>query len=276
MKKFIAITILGCSTFLVSCNKRGCTDATAINYVLEATKEDGSCQYADPTQTESGKVTVVLEHQWENETTPFQLDSELTHAQTGDQLTFTMFKYYVSNIRLKKEDGTWWSQPESYFLVDFSQPATTQLNLVNVPTGNYTEISYVMGVDSTRNVSGAQAGALSTTHGMFWSWNTGYIHLKAEGTSPQSTNGNAFTYHLGGFSGANNIVTLKNENFGTEKLIVNTSSNGKVKLGVDVAKLFTNTGSVSVLANIHMAGANAVSMASGFYNGGVIFKSIEN
>lgn len=276
MKNFVIIAIVGSVMSLVSCNKKGCTDATAINYVLEATKDDGSCQYAQPDATESGKVTLVLEHQWENETVPFSLESELTHSVTGDQLTFTLLKYYVSNIRLKDENGTWWSQPESYHLVDFSQPTTTQINVSNIPAGNYTEISYIMGVDSIRNVSGAQSGALSTTHGMFWSWNTGYIHLKAEGTSPQSTNGNAFTYHLGGFAGTNNIVTLKNGNFGGQKLIVSKTSNGKVKIGLDISELFTNTGSVASLANIHMAGPNAVSMGGGFFDNGIFFKSIEN
>ena len=74
------------------------------------------------------------------------------------------------------------------------------LTLSDVPEGSYTEMSYVLGVDSTRNVSGAQAGALSTANGMFWSWSTGYIMLKAEGTSPNSGTG-SFSFHLGGFSG---------------------------------------------------------------------------
>lgn len=48
--KFIKYTsILLLSTSLFSCKKEGCTDATAINYNSEAKKDDGSCEYTDPT-----------------------------------------------------------------------------------------------------------------------------------------------------------------------------------------------------------------------------------
>lgn len=275
MKQILFFVLIASTFIITSCKKEGCTNPTAVNYSLEATKDDGSCIYAEP-EAETGKVTISLEHQWETVSNDFQLNTEYTHSTTGDQLTFTTFKYYVSNLRLKKTDGTWWTHPESYFLVDLSQSSSANLILTGVPAGNYSEVSYVMGVDSTRNVSGAQSGALSTTHGMFWSWNTGYIMLKAEGTSPQATMGGAFTYHLGGFSGANNIVTFKDAAFGSDELIVTTSSNGLINIGVDPSKLFTTTGSVSNVGMVHMPGANAVSIATDFYTAGVTFKSIQN
>jgi hypothetical protein len=64
-----------------------------------------------------------------------------------------------------------------YFLVDFSDTTTTTLKLTILPY-LYNRLSFVIGVDSARNVSGAQTGALDPANGMFWTWNTGYIMAK--------------------------------------------------------------------------------------------------
>ena len=159
----------------VSCKKEGCTDPTAINYNEEANDNDGSCEFE-----EFGTATVKVDHVWGmGGSTPFELNTEYIQPMSQDTLTYTKLKYYVSNFKLKQADGTWWEHPESYFLVDLSEPTSLSMALNNIPTGNYTEVSYTMGVDSLRNVSGAQTGALSTTNGMFWSWNSGYIMVKA-------------------------------------------------------------------------------------------------
>jgi len=42
---------------------------------------------------------------------------------------------------------------------------------------------------------------------MFWTWNTGYIMFKIEGTSPQSkVVNNKLEYHIGGFRGHDNVL----------------------------------------------------------------------
>lgn len=217
-------------------------------------------------------VTLKIGHQWEN--TPFTLNTDLVNPFTGDSLNFAAFKYYVSNIRLKKENGTWWTQPDSYFLLDLSSGTTPSIQLSGVPYGEYTEIAYTLGVDSTRNVSGAQAGALSPAHGMFWSWNSGYIMLKAEGTSPDATMGGSFAFHLGGFSGPNKVVTTKSHAFTGNNLSVTGNGNCQVLLSAAVETLWQTVGSVSVNSMIHMPGSGAKTMADDFY-GSFVFESIQ-
>ena len=76
-----------------------------------------------------------------------------------------------------------------------------------VPDGEYTGISFIIGVDSLHNCSGAQAGALDPVNAMFWTWNTGYIFLKLEGKSPASKSpGNIFEYHIGGYKQPTNCI----------------------------------------------------------------------
>lgn len=266
LKMFPLLLAVGLIT--VSCKKEGCTDETAINFNQEAKKDDGSCEYE-----QFGTTSVEISHVWGVEnSTPFQLNTEYIHPMSNDTLTYTTLKYYVSNFKLKKSDGTWWTHPESYFLVDFSDASSTTLTLSNVPEGNYTEVSYIMGVDSLRNVSGAQTGALSTTNGMFWSWNSGYIMVKVEGTSPNSGSGN-FSFHLGGFSGSNNVVTPKNHVFGSSVQIAPGMS-PTINLLVNPAKMFHTTGSISSNSMIHMPGPEATTMATDFFSA-VAFDGIQ-
>jgi hypothetical protein len=216
-------------------------------------------------QATLGQLEIAFEHVWGSSAAPFALNSTLVHPKTGDSLTFTLFRYYVSNIQLKHEDGTWWSAPDSYYIIDEQSAATKRIQLSNVPSGHYTEMKYTMGVDSLRNVSGAQDGALSVSEGMFWNWNSGYIMLKAEGTAPNAAS-NSFLFHLGGFSGANNIVSLKSTNFGGTHLVIEGGKTPAVHLTANPARLWHSSPSVSVKNVIHMPGAEAKIMAEDFYS----------
>lgn len=131
--------------------------------------------------------------------------SSYTNA-AGEAFTVSAFKYYISNITLVKMDNSEIKLPDTYFLIDESKPASKTIQVM-APRGEYRGFSFLLGVDSLRNVSGAQTGALDPVNGMFWSWNSGYIMAKMEGTSPASAAaGQALTFHIGGFKGEHNAV----------------------------------------------------------------------
>lgn len=246
--------------------------AVAVTLFASSCKKDKNNDDDSSSTATTGTVTVNMSHRWVSSSSNFLLNMQLIHPMTGDTLVFTTLKYYVSNLKLKKEDGTWISMPESYFLVDLTDDNSAILSFPNVPVGEYTDLEYTMGVDSTRNVSGAQTGALALTNDMFWSWNSGYIMLKAEGTSPNSSTG-SYSFHLGGFSGTNNIVTTNTVNFTGygDNLTVTANHTSEVHMLVNVAKLWHNAPSVDSINTIHMPGQNAVNMASAFYTQGITF-----
>lgn len=74
-------------------------------------------------------------------------------------------------------------------------PASQHLKLDNEPRGEITSISFIVGTDSSTNVSGALDGDLDPIKGMYWAWNTGYINFKLEGTLNKLN----FEYHIGGY-----------------------------------------------------------------------------
>jgi hypothetical protein len=218
----------------------------------------------DDPSASTDNVLLKIEHVWQD-SLAFTLETDFVHPVTGDSLHFTTFRYYLSNIRLKKADGSWWTQPNSYFLLDLSvSGAMPTVLLSDVPYGEYTDIEYVLGVDSTHNVSGAQSGDLSPSLGMFWNWNTGYIMLKAEGLSPEATAG-SFAYHLGGFSGPNSVVTTRTHTFTGNSLSVTGNGLCQIHLSASPETLWSTIGSVSTLSGIHMPGANAKTVADDFY-----------
>lgn len=125
----------------------------------------------------------------------------------GDSFKVTTYKYYVSNISLTREDGEEIWLPDTYFLVDASKPESSFLPLSNVPAGHYKALSFLIGVDSLHNTTGAQQGALDPALGMIWTWNTGYIMAKMEGISPSSPAANKLlSFHIAGFKGEYNVL----------------------------------------------------------------------
>lgn len=221
-------------------------------------EEDSDNQTVETT----GEVNIDFDYVWGMDMAAFNLNDTLNHPMTGDTLSFNKFMHYVSNIKLTAEDGSVWVEDESYHLVDLSDPSTMTLTLNDVPTGHYTDIEVTFGVDSTRNVSGAQTGALDVVNGMFWSWNTGYIMLKAEGISP-NVEGGTFAYHLGGFSGKNNVINTKKIELPSH-LEVEEDHAHTVNFRANPARLFHTYGSVSN-GSVHMPGENAKIIADDFY-----------
>jgi hypothetical protein len=150
-----------------------------------------------------------------------------------EQYTPTGFKFYVHNFQMINTDSGRVFKPanDKYYLVDFSDSTTTEIKISIAPYV-YNRISFTIGVDSAQNVSGAQTDALDPAKGMFWTWNTGYIMAKLEGTSPKSPQAGKFEYHIGGFSGADNVIKTVN-------LLFPYAQNLKLKAGGESTMFIT-------------------------------------
>lgn len=223
-----------------------------------------SCKKDPKIEDQIGSFTIELEHMFDAET--FALNKTFVTANS-DSVSFTKLRYYISNIIIKKADGSTFTQPESYFLVDLSSTESLELSIPEVNGGEYSSITFTLGVDSTRNVSGAQTGALSVSNDMFWSWNSGYIFLKAEGSCPQSATGD-FIFHLGGFkdSNATNAIQSMTLSFGGDAMVVKEDATPIIHMAVDVKKLFDGHHQVKLneMSDIHMPGNMAVNMMHNF------------
>jgi hypothetical protein len=159
---------------------------------------------------------------------------------SGETYSVSTFKFYISQIglantrTLKNTD-----EKESYHLADLNNPSSLQLKLP-LKSGEYNQLLFTIGVDSLRNVSGAQTGALDPTNGMFWTWNSGYIFAKLEGKSSFSTvAGQSFDYHIGGFRQGENAIRRILLSFpGDQRLTLGSGKNTEVIINVNLDQWF--------------------------------------
>jgi hypothetical protein len=164
--------------------------------------------------------------------------------------------YYVSNIKLKRADGTYYKDKvksdgsAGYYLINEADAESQEVILKNIPMGEYTEITFTIGVDATQVDQGAQTGALDPANNLFWSWNSGYIFMALQGQSPASTETDkAFFFHVGGYkedaasNQVNNIKTVT-LSFNGDTAPVRAKHEPAVHIMFDVSKFLDGDGEV--------------------------------
>jgi hypothetical protein len=190
----------------------------------------------------------------------------------GEKFSISMLQYFISNIKVSTAEGKTYTVPQekSYFLIDGAEKAT-RFTKVEVPEGDYTKVTFTLGVDSLRSTmdlskrSGVLDPAAGGGHdggGMYWGWNSGYIFFKYDGNSDVISNDvkgdptgkKQFKYHIGGFGGysaptINNIKTITIDLNKAGIARVRRDRNSNVHLFVDVMKVFNGTNNFSIAAH---------------------------
>lgn len=125
----------------------------------------------------------------------------------NDSILFENVKFYISSIEFYQDNLLLFREKKSYHLIDFSDSSTQNLSFKLQEKVKFDEIRFILGIDSLTNAGGVKSDDLDPTNGMYWTWQTGYIHFKMEGKSNLcKTRNNVFSYHLGGFSFPNNTI----------------------------------------------------------------------
>lgn len=127
------------------------------------------------------------------------LDS-LYSLKENQTIQFENLKFYISNIQLLNHNKVVWQEKQSFHLYDESNTVSHLIKFEIPKKINYDKLRFDIGIDSVINVSGALGGDLDPTKGMYWTWQSGYINFKLEGSSSLSTHSKKeFQLHLGGY-----------------------------------------------------------------------------
>lgn len=172
-------------------------------------------------------ATLHFTHQWKSE--PLVLDHPYPIA--ADSITISQLKYYISNIEFFEGETIVWAEPNSYHLIDCSKDNSTQIRLIIPDKLKFSKIGFLLGVDSLTQSGGVKGADLDPTKGMYWTWQSGYIHFKMEGSCQTcKTADKAFHYHIGGYSHPYNTIRRHN---------LNTERGKNIELRMDVSKILS-------------------------------------
>ena len=236
MKRIILVSILAI-LFLSSCKKKAENPESTTDPIT-----------GEPVPTKFGEVKLEFQHYAGGEL--LALNKDYVNA-SNEKFKITELKYYVSNVKLIKNNGSRTSIPDTYFLIDASKNDDASIfgvTLRKVPEGNYTGISFLIGVDSTISTSGALAGDLSPELNpeLHWVWE-GYTGLYFTGASPASTNSDqTFAYRIFGFKGVYNALQTVTINFGSTLLMAKQNAAPSVHVYVDILEFFKNPNTISI------------------------------
>ena len=184
----------------------------------------------------------------------------------GETIKVNNIKYIVSNIVLTKEDGSIYTIPksQSYFIIDEFTPTSTLLELVNIPAGNYTKISYGIGVDQEQFNLGAtgQGNFLTEAQdaGMIWSWSAGYKFLAFEGTftSATITTDTQFMVHTGQTGTDYNYTTITLDL--PENALVRPTITPQIHIMADLKNIIDGSNKIALSENAMVMGGNKLAL----------------
>ena len=185
----------------------------------------------------------------------------------GDDYRVSTLKYYVSNVKLLKADNSVYTLPKAYYLVDQAKPATQELTMAGIPVGDYTAISFMVGVDSARTKAGNfTEEALNANSGMLWTMNgvDEFINLSLTGYSSKSNSG-GLTFHIAGYKhSTTNTIRTVTVPFpaANSPMLVRADHAPEIHLYADINKLFGGPNLIKFTDTYNvMGGAPAVKIA---------------
>jgi hypothetical protein len=145
------------------------------------------------------------------------LQYNTNYVVNGTTINITHLGYYITNIRFVKDDSTE-TKVDTVLLVKADQ--TTSI-IKGLGTGTYTSVKFDIGFADTA-INEGDPSVYATGHplalqnpSMHWSWATGYIFLRLDGTVDTSLNQTTGTteslrFHLGTFNMVRSVTASLN------------------------------------------------------------------
>jgi hypothetical protein len=126
----------------------------------------------------------------------------------GNNYSVITLKYFVSDFRFYKADGGVVFVDEAFYIDAADATTMTFIPLSKLPLGDYNSVSFVFGLDSVKNISGAFPNP--PENAMEWPapMGGGYHYMKLEGKVDSSGVINNYQAHTGPTMGNSNFINV--------------------------------------------------------------------
>lgn len=174
------------------------------------------------------------------------------YATPAGSLQVNTLQFYLSNFQLSNKKNQSVPQTNSHHLIDLSKPSSLTIILEPTTKTKFNTLQFDLGIDSLTNVSGAYGGDLDPTKGMYWTWQSGYINFKLEGTATNCpARKNEFNFHIGGYLPQQNAL---------QTIQLKTGKKKKITLELAIDQFFEQQ-NLAETYTIMSPGENAVNLA---------------
>ncbi|MBA4302950.1 MAG: hypothetical protein C0424_01860 [Sphingobacteriaceae bacterium] len=225
-------------------------------------KPEGGVPVPNPEPVPTGRLSLKLQHFWENPANTFYPETWYVHSATTDSFLFNKLRYYLSGFYLLTADGQQVPLPAAYRLVAVNG-GVFSVDLNDVPTGQFAGMGFYLGIDSANNFSAQFAGELHPDYGMHRNAQEGFNFLWATGITPAAPN-DSFEYRLYGFDALHPVHRRVEVLFGQERLQIAAHRQPELGLYVNTAAFWGAGAGPSHRHSILQPGAEAAALAQRF------------
>lgn len=164
----------------------------------------------------------------------------------GRPIQFSQIRLYLSRFEFYLGDTLIAADQTTAYLIDLENDSTRHLSFSLPDPGRADHVRFLLGIDSAVSTSGAMGQALDPMYGMYWSWQSGYINCKIEGTFTDTKKD--FQLHLGGYMTP----------FAAAQECVLYGSSSRMHLEIDLAPLLSHLQRPDAPLQVMSPGAQAL------------------
>lgn len=176
-----------------------CITAFVISFALLLVSCDNNTTSSEPTK-ENVTLSVTMDHSFGQE----MVDPEVSmHTNSsGNEIRFSKLHYLMTNFVLVNSSGEEIVLDSSAAYINMAD-GRVSFDLPNIQVDDYTELRFLLGVDSTTNHQNPNLFAASSPlnpiiNNLYWDWLNGFIFCSVEGYHYKDGQmKGAFAYHIG-------------------------------------------------------------------------------